>query len=111
MQFDQLKRREFITLLGGGRCVAARGARAAGGDAGGLPQWSVGRGMGQLDRCVSQRFERKRLYGGRQLEKSGPGFSAARAVERVAAIEEGVSIGWRSLQSKHPKASLPGVTS
>jgi hypothetical protein len=31
MQFDQLRRREFITLLGGaaGR-VAARGARAAG---------------------------------------------------------------------------------
>jgi hypothetical protein len=28
MQFDQLKRREFITLLGGSR-VAARGARAA----------------------------------------------------------------------------------
>jgi hypothetical protein len=28
-----VKRRDFITLLGGG-CVAARGARAAGGDAG-----------------------------------------------------------------------------
>jgi hypothetical protein len=32
MQFDQLKRRQFITLLGG---VATRGARAAGGDASG----------------------------------------------------------------------------
>jgi len=31
MQFDQLKRRNFITLLGG---VAACGARAADGDAG-----------------------------------------------------------------------------
>jgi hypothetical protein len=30
MQFDQLKRRQFITLLG-----ATRGARAAGGDASG----------------------------------------------------------------------------
>ena len=31
MSFDQLRRREFITLLGGAACVAARGARAAGG--------------------------------------------------------------------------------
>jgi hypothetical protein len=31
MQFDQLQRRQFITLLGG---LAARGARAAAGDAG-----------------------------------------------------------------------------
>jgi hypothetical protein len=38
MQFDQLKRRDFITLLGGGG-VAARGTDAAGGDAGGrVPQ-------------------------------------------------------------------------
>jgi hypothetical protein len=35
MQFEQLKRREFITLLGGAAVsVAARGARAATGDAG-----------------------------------------------------------------------------
>jgi hypothetical protein len=35
MQFDQLKRREFITLIGGaGGGVASRGARAALGDAG-----------------------------------------------------------------------------
>jgi hypothetical protein len=32
MQFDQMKRREFISLLGG--AVAARGAGAAAGDAG-----------------------------------------------------------------------------
>jgi len=32
MQFDQLRRREFITLLGS--AAAARGARAAAGDAG-----------------------------------------------------------------------------
>jgi len=30
----KMERRTFITLLGGGRRVAARGARAAGGDAG-----------------------------------------------------------------------------
>ena len=30
MQFDQLGRREFITLLGGAACVAARRARATG---------------------------------------------------------------------------------
>jgi hypothetical protein len=33
MQIDQLKRRDFITLLGGAAGVAARGARAAGGEA------------------------------------------------------------------------------
>ena len=33
MQFDQLKRREFITLLGGCGCVADRSARAAGAEA------------------------------------------------------------------------------
>jgi hypothetical protein len=31
MQFDQLKPREFITLLGGNGCMAARGTRAAAG--------------------------------------------------------------------------------
>ena len=30
-----MKRREFITLLGGAAALAARGARAAAGDAGG----------------------------------------------------------------------------
>ena len=34
MQSGQLKRREFISLLGGGGSMAARGARAAAGDAG-----------------------------------------------------------------------------
>jgi len=35
MLFDQLHRREFVTLLGGrGGGVAARGTRAANGDAG-----------------------------------------------------------------------------
>ena len=41
-----LPRREFITLLGGAAAVAARGARAAAGDAGGrLPQQHFGRGQ------------------------------------------------------------------
>jgi hypothetical protein len=34
MQFDRLKRRTFITLLGVDRGAAARGARGAAGDAG-----------------------------------------------------------------------------
>jgi hypothetical protein len=42
MPIDQIKRREFITLLGGmrGGCVAARGARAATGKI--APYWRVG---------------------------------------------------------------------
>ena len=34
MRFNQVKRREFITLLGGGGGLAARGARAAADHAG-----------------------------------------------------------------------------
>jgi hypothetical protein len=34
MHLRHTKRREFITLLGGAATLAARGARAAGGDAG-----------------------------------------------------------------------------
>ena len=35
MQFDRLKRREFITLAGGAIAASAHGARAAASDAGG----------------------------------------------------------------------------
>jgi hypothetical protein len=56
---SHIERRKFLASLGG-----AAGAGAAAGPAGDwLPQWSVGRGMGQLYGCISQRFERKRLHG------------------------------------------------
>jgi hypothetical protein len=50
MQFDQLKRREFITLLGGvGGDVAARGASAASGNADDwIPQQRVARPPAQF---------------------------------------------------------------
>ena len=66
-----MKRREFITLLGGAACrVAARGARAAAGAAGGrVYQRRVGRCRRALCGRVPQRPQRNRLR--RRPERDG----------------------------------------
>ena len=60
-----MRRREFIALLGGAAALAARGARAAGGDAG--------------DRVPQQPVARTRLP--HRLRRSGKGLSEAGYVE------------------------------